>query len=155
MAASGTGLRIMSALIWAVTVGFFAVAFALQDVLRAEETTAAAISGTVILGLCHALGGAIAGYALAGLFGRAGAGGWLVALLGATLATLLGGLLGGGAAALYGVVTGTANFTTEMIRIGLGAVTTPLAIAEGPWLTVVWLAAWGVAHWTARGVRAG
>ena len=41
-----------------------------------------------------ALGSAVAGWLLAGLFGRRGAAGWLLALLGAVAATMVAGLLG-------------------------------------------------------------
>ena len=125
MAQTGNGGRTVSALIWAAAVALFAVAFALQDVLTADAPGASAYAGTVTLGLCHAAGGAIAGYMLAGLFGRGGASGWLLAIIGAILAVLLGGLFGGVFAALYGAVTRTSDLATEFIRIGLGAVTAP------------------------------
>ena len=147
------GLRLTSAIIWGLMVAVFAVIFALQDVLRAEDAQASAYVGTTILGVCHGLGGALAGYLLAGLFGRAGAGGWLLAILGTLVVVLLGGLFGGAFAALYGVVTGTTNLATDFIRIGLGAVTAPLAIADSPWLGPLWIAVGVAAHLTCRGMR--
>ncbi|MEM0947426.1 MAG: hypothetical protein AAGK37_08480 [Pseudomonadota bacterium] len=151
---SGLGARVRSALIWALTTALFAVAFALQDVLTAEAPTAAGFFGTAILGVCHALGGAIAGFLLAGLFGRNGAAGWIMALVGGVAVVLLGGLFGGAFAAIYGTVTGTADLTVDLIRIGLGAVTAPLAIAEGPALALLWILSAIVAHLTCAKARA-
>ncbi len=153
MAKAGTGHRLTSALIWGFMVAVFAVIFALQDVLRADNPQASAYTDTTILGICHALGGAIAGYLLAGLFGRDGVGGWLIALLGAIVVVVLGGLFGGVFAALYGAVTGTSDLATDVIRIGLGAVTAPLAIAESPWLAPLWAAVAAAAHLACRGAR--
>lgn len=100
----------------------------------------------------HAAGGFLAGWALAGLFGRRGVAGWLLALLGGVLASLLAGLIGGAVAGVIGMAGG-ADLVAALILVGAGALVTPLAIAGAPWLGAVWLAAIVGLHIVVRGLR--
>lgn len=86
------------------------------------------------------LGAGLAGLACAGLFGQPGRAGWFTASLGAVLATVLGGAIGGSL-----VVPG---FGTV-----LGAIHVPLAIHAEPVIGLVWAGAMAVAHLRARRLR--
>lgn len=124
--------------------------------LYADRNAAAGAEGLwafvteVLLG--HAAGGFVAGWLLAGLFGRRGVPGWGLALLGAVLASLLAGLVGGIIATLPALMSGT-SMVSAAIRAGAGALVTPLAIAGAPWLGAVWLAGIAGLHLTARALR--
>ncbi|MEM1432312.1 MAG: hypothetical protein AAGG09_22875 [Pseudomonadota bacterium] len=103
--------------------------------------------------LFHALGGLILGWLLAGAFGRKGAMAWPLAVVAGAVATLLAGALGGALGAILPLMGGTTSIATEMIRIGAAAFVTPLAIAEAPWLALVWLATVLGLHYAVRGLR--
>ncbi len=101
----------------------------------------------------HGVGGMIAGWALAGLFGRRGPFGWALAAGGAILATLLAGAISGLISSLPALLSGSA-VSTEAIRIGAAALVAPLAVASAPWLAAVWAAAVAALHMLSRGARA-
>ena len=134
------------ALIWGLTLAGFALLFALQDILGSETATRADTRVMWILGLCHGLGGALAGVALKGLLGRHGIPGWALALVTAVLITLLGNLIGGALSAVVGQALGVGGFALSLIRIGVGALTVPFAIAELPWSGALWIAAAVLSH---------
>ena len=147
-------MRWVSALIWAATLAFFAVAFALQDRASWPEGATGPIWGEVaILAATQAAGGAIAGYLLATLFGRRGVIGWVVATVGAIVVCLLGGLLGGALFGLREMIGGGNELIQGLIRLGLGPLNAPLAIAETPSLAAVLAAATGLAHLMIQRVR--
>jgi hypothetical protein len=116
----------------------FAFAFLYEDRAAAPgaEGIAAFVTGTLLF---HALGGAVAGWALAGLFGRAGAFGWPLAALGGALASIAAGVLGGAASGLPDLL-GSGSTVAGAMRIATAAFVTPLAVAAAPWLGAVWLA---------------
>lgn len=141
----------------AVAAGMAALTFAFAFAFLYEDRAAAPgaegiwafVTGTLAF---HAAGGAVAGWALAGLFGRRGAAGWALAALGGALASIAGGVLGGAAAGLPALLAG-ASTVTEAVRIATAAFVTPLAVAAQPWLGGVWLAAVLALHGAARRLR--
>lgn len=143
---------IQVALIWAATLGFYAAAFVLEDVVKGVNLPAAAARDTMLLASFHAAGGAVAGYLLARLFGRRGAGGWLLSLLGAVLVTVIGGLLGGALAGVPALLLDSDRLAAA-IRIAFGAVTVPLAVAEWAVTAVVWPVALVLSHLAAARAR--
>lgn len=86
-----------------------------------------------------ALAGAVCGYLMAGMFGRRGLGGWLLAVLGgiliATIAGLLGSLIG-----LLPDLLADGFQTRDLVAIAAGALVLPLAATGWAPLLVVWLA---------------
>ena len=147
-------MRWVSAIIWAATLAFFAVAFALQDKASWPEGGTGPIWGEVaFLAATQAAGGALAGYLLATLFGRRGVIGWIVATVGAILVCLLGGLLGGGLFGLREIIGGGDELIQGLIRLGFGPLNAPLAIAETPSLAAVLAAATGLAHLVIQHMR--
>jgi hypothetical protein len=140
-----------------VATGMAALAALFAFLFLFGDRQAAAGHGGVVLFVgevvvFHALGGLAAGWALAGLFGRRGPVGWPLAALGAALATLLAGLVGGVLSSLPALLSG-AGLTAEAIRIGAATVVTPLAVAAAPWLGAVWAAAILALHLVARAAR--
>lgn len=128
----------------AVALGMAALAFGVAFAFLYEDRAAAPgaegirafVTGTLVF---HAAGGAVAGWALAGLFGRAGAVGWPLAALGGALASLAAGVLGGAAAGLPALLGGGSP-VVGAVRIATAAFVTPLAVAAQPWLGAAWLA---------------
>lgn len=101
----------------------------------------------------HAAGGALAGAALAGLFGRRGAAGWALAALAGALVTLLGGLAGALAENARDLFAG-ADPAALALRVAGGTLVAPLAIAAAPWLGAVWAGAIAALHLGALAARA-
>ncbi|MEM8630573.1 MAG: hypothetical protein AAGF74_05005 [Pseudomonadota bacterium] len=136
----------MAALVWGITLGFFTLAFAYGDVSGSQVTAPGDRTVVTILALCHAAGGVAAAFLLKGLLGRDGLAGWVLAIVGAVLITLLGNLLGGAFSALIGTLFGTGGLVVDIIRIAIGALTVPFAIADNPPLILVWLVALVAGH---------
>ena len=124
-----------------VAAGAFALAGALmadgifqRDPPLPEETFF--FPGEIIV--FYAVGGAIAGMICASLFGRAGIGGVLAALAGGVLATLLAGIFGGAMSSIP-VAWNAGSVVPELIGIGFGAISYPLAAAGAPLAGVYWI----------------
>jgi hypothetical protein len=129
----------------------FAVAFLVVEGRGVEMTAGLwAFAGRTAFG--HAAGGFVAGWALAGLFGRGGLPGWALSVLGMILVTVLGGVLGTLAETLPGLLR-QGGLMAEIIKIGAGAAITPLAIASLPWLGAVWVGGLAAIHLAARAAR--
>jgi hypothetical protein len=131
--------RLGRALVWGVTLALFAAFFALQDWARWQAAPATILGRIGVFAACHGLGGAVAGALADGLFGRAGAAGWALALLGGVAVTIAGGLLGGAVFGLLGTPGAGAPLVEGAIRVGMGPLTVPLAVAQRPALAAIWL----------------
>ena len=92
-----------------------------------------------------ALGGAVAGYALSGLFGKSGAPGWALALFAGFLVSTLSGVLGS-AFGLAPDLLSDGYQTSDLLAIGAGALVLPLAMVGWPILLPIWLALVATAH---------
>lgn len=108
-------------------------AFVLQDIRIHPELGLQDLPWGLILRYSAAmtLGGALIGYLFCGLFGRTGAGGWVLALFGGVLAASLSGLIG----SVFGLMPdllADGFSTSDAIRIGVGLLVFPLASLEQP-----------------------
>ena len=104
--------------------------------------------------LTMALGSAAAGWLLAGLFGRRGVAGWLLALLGAVAATVVAGLLGSALGLLPDLLRDGWQMS-DLVPILFGLAVLPLAFVGKPLLLVAWLGLIALTHVWARQARAG
>ena len=100
-----------------------------------------------------ALGSAAAGWLLAGLFGRRGVGGWLLALVGAVVATMVAGLLGSALGLLPDLLRDGWQ-SADIIPILFGLAVLPLAFVGKPLLLAGWLGLIALTHVWARQARA-
>ncbi|MHA3977337.1 hypothetical protein ACW9UR_06590 [Halovulum sp. GXIMD14794] len=142
--------RLPVALIWAATLGIFAALFVAEDFSPDQPREAIEVRILWINAITHAIGGALVAWLLYGLFARSGIVGMLLALLGAVLVTLIGGLIGGALDAVVGQVLGSGGAALSAIRIGVGAITVPFAVAEQPASGLGWLAATVLSYFLAR-----
>ncbi|WP_116131119.1 hypothetical protein [Tropicimonas sp. IMCC34043] len=136
--ARGAAPRITVALVSALAMAGFAVLFLLQE--RPEDLSTVDGLWGFVFGrlLFQAIGGAAAGWLLAGLFGRRGIQGLALALIGGVLVTLLAGLIGGVLVGIPGLLR--QGFAAPvLIRMGMESLIVPMAGAGRP---LVW-AAWG------------
>jgi hypothetical protein len=146
--------RLVTALMMAVTgAGFFFI-FLLQDVRGGVVEWSTLPRGLVIrYVVAMGIGGGLAGWLLAGLFGRRGWLGWPLAIVGGILATLFAGLLGSAAGLLPDVLADGWQ-TADLIPILYGIAVVPLTFATRPLLLLVWLALIAVTHLWTRQARA-
>lgn len=104
-----------------------------------ESRSANAPTGLIIrYALAMAIGGALAGYVLSRLFGRAGIMGWILALIGGLLATIGSGLIG----SLFGRLPELLSDGFQMgdlIAVAAGMLIPLFALGDDGWLTLVWL----------------
>lgn len=150
--APGWTARGIVALGAAVLAGGFVSAFLAVEGRGVEMTgDLRAFAVGTLLG--HVGGGALVGFALAGLFGRRGVAGWGLAVLGGALVTLLGGLLGTAVETVPALLR-AGSVVAEMIRVAAGMAVTPLAIVSAPWLGAVWAAGVAAIHLAAGAARA-
>jgi len=148
--------RLRPALVWGATLALFAALFALQDWASFEALPAAPatiLGRTAGYAACHGLGGAAAGWLAAGLFGRDGIAGWALAVIGGLAVTLLGGLVGGAIFGLLGASGVGAPLVEGAIRVGMGPLNVPLAVAQRPALAAIWIVAVAAAHLWRRAAR--
>ncbi|MAC77517.1 MAG: hypothetical protein CML66_05580 [Rhodobacteraceae bacterium] len=124
----------------AVTGAAFFYGFLTDDMARVTETQADQVSQGLIIRyiVAMALGGLVSGAIFAGMFGRMSIPGWVLALLGAVLASLIGGLVGS-AIGLLPDLAADGLTLTEVISIGFGLVLIPLAMAGRPFMIAVWV----------------
>lgn len=102
--------------------------------------------------IAMAIGGALAGWLFASLFGRRGVLGWVLALLGGLFATMIAGLFGSAFAMLPDLVANGFSMG-DLIGIGFGLAVLPLGIASQLFLAAGWLALVIIAQIWARRIR--
>ncbi len=138
----------------ALTGAIFFVVFLLEDVVGRTGIAWANLPWGLIVRYVIAMivGGAIAGWLAAGLFGRRGVTGWLLALLGGALATTAAGMLGS-AVGLVPDLLADGWDMADLIPIGYGLVVLPLAFAGAPLLILVWGVLIAATHLWARRAR--
>lgn len=133
------------ALVSAAAMGGFAFLFLMQE--RPEDLTAIHGLWGFVAGRIgsQAIGGALAGWLLAALFGRRGLAGLALAVLGGVLVTLLAGLFGGILSGLPGLLRqGLA--VPVLIRMGLEALIVPMAAAGRPLVWAAWVGLVALTH---------
>ena len=116
-----------------------------MSLLPADSSVAVPWALVFRYGVAMAIGGALAGAALAGLFGRRGIGGWLLSLLGGAIASVVAGLLGS-AVGLAPDLLRDGFQTGDLIAVGFGGVLAPIALAESWGHLGVWLGLIALTH---------
>lgn len=150
----GRSPRFVATVMMAVVGAVFFSIFLLEDVgetgLVASELPWALVLRYV---LAMGLGGGLAGWLLAGLFGRGGVSGWVLALVGCALATMVAGLFGSAVGLLPDMLADGWE-TSDLIAIGFGLAVLPLAFAGQPLVLAAWLALTILTHlWVRRARR--
>jgi hypothetical protein len=116
-----------------------------MSLLPADASTAVPWALVIRYGVAMAIGGALAGAALAGMFGRAGVGGWLLSLLAGAIASVVAGLLGS-AVGLAPDLLRDGFQTGDMIAVGFGAFLAPIALIESWGHLAVWVGLIALTH---------
>ncbi len=129
---------------------FFAVLLG-DDVENFTGTEWADLPPALILRylLAMGLGGALAGWLLAGMFGRAGVAGWAVAAIGGVIATCCAGLFGSAVGLLPDLLTDGWQIS-DLIPILFGLLVLPLSMAARPFLALGWVVLIVVTHVLAK-----
>ncbi len=128
---------------------FLALVFEDIGELAAADWSELPLGLIVRYAVAMGIGGAIAGYVLTGLFGRAGVIGWGLAMTGGVLVATFAGLLGS-AIGLSPDLLSDGYQTRDIIAIGAGALVLPLAVIGWPVLLPVWIVLIARAHMLAR-----
>lgn len=151
---AGLPLRTITTVMMALTGASLFIAFMLEDLSGLNADQAAALPRSLVLRyiLAMAIGGALAGWLLAGLFGRRGLRGWLLALLGGILTALIAGLLGSAVGLLPDLLADGFSMG-DLIAVAFGLFVFPLALAGQPLLFALWLALLALTHLWARRAR--
>ncbi len=145
--------RMIVIVVMAITGAAFFYEFLSDDLQNAGASqTALGVPLALRYILAMAAGGAVAGAILAGFFGRAGAGGWLWAGVGAVLSVVLAGGIGS-ALGLIPDILGDGLTTQHLISAGFGLVLIPLSMIGRPVMVVLWLGLAVAAHLLARRAR--
>lgn len=102
--------------------------------------------------LAMAVGGAIVGYALSGLFGRPGIIGWILALIAGAIATIGSGLIGSLVGLLPDLLSDGFQ-AGDLIAVAAGTLILPFALSDDVWLAVLWPAMIGAVHFVVRKIK--
>ncbi|WP_111429692.1 hypothetical protein [Rhodobacteraceae bacterium DSL-40] len=151
---AGLPLRTITTVMMALTGASLFIAFMLEDLSGLAPDQSAALSRMLVLRyiLAMAIGGALAGWLLAGLFGRRGLRGWFLALLGGIVTALIAGLLGSAVGLLPDLLADGFSMG-DLIAVAFGLLVFPLALAGQPLLLALWLILIGLTHLWARRAR--
>ncbi len=130
--------RSIAAGMMALTGAFLFAAFVLQDIRIHPEISRGELPWGLITryGLAMTAGGALVGFVLAGLFGRRGVLGWVLALVGGTVAASLSGLIGS-AFGLLPELLSDGFSASDAAMVVAGLLILPLTAIEEPWILAV------------------
>lgn len=150
----GKSPRLLVAMMIAVTSAITFAALLIEDLNGFDDLDFSDLPWNLITRymITMALGGAVAGFLLAGMFGRKSIGGWCLALLGGVLVTLLAGLLG----SFFGWLPdyfSEGSTPSALVSILAGALVPIFAFAGQILLFVMWLVLLAVTHVFAARVR--
>jgi len=150
---SGVPRRVVAGMM-ALTGALFFFAFLLEDVPAGSDVDWTGLPWVLILRyiLAMGIGGALAGLVLAGLFGRRGVSGWILALIAGIVATLFAGLLGSAVGLLPDLLADGWRIN-DLIPIAFGLLVIPLSFAGQPVLPAIWLVLILATHIWARRLR--
>jgi hypothetical protein len=116
-----------------------------MSLLPADASVAVPWALVIRYGVAMAIGGALAGAALAGLFGHRGIGGWLLSFVGGAIAAVVAGLLGSAVGLLPDLLRDGLQ-TGDLIAVGFGGVLAPIALLESWGHLAVWLGLIALTH---------
>ena len=131
-------IRPIASAMMALTGSFFFSVFVAQEIQALPDADLGQLPWALITRYVSAmaLGGAVIGALFCGLFGRAGLGGWILALFTGLLAASDSGLFGSAIGALPDLMATGWN-ATALIPVLSGFLVLPFALAEQPMLAIV------------------
>ncbi|MBE9636797.1 hypothetical protein [Salipiger mangrovisoli] len=146
--------RYVTTLMMALIGVMLIAAFMAEDAAAKGDVTWADLPKGLMLRylLAMAIGGALAGWLLSGMFGRRGVGGFMLGFLGSVIATLVAGLFGSAAGLLPDLLRDGWS-SADLIPVLYGLAVLPLAFAGQPLLFVGWLVLMLLTHLWARRIR--
>lgn len=150
----GVSPRLVTAAVMAL-VGVMFLFFVLEEDVRNKSVAAwpDLPAGLILRYLvAMALGGAISGWLLAGLFGRNGILGWMLAAIGGVLATHAAGLIGSALGRAPDLLADGWQMA-DLVSITTGLLIPVFAMADHALIAVAWLALIVVAHLLAGRAR--
>ena len=135
----GSSPRFVASTAMAATGTLFFLALVFEDIADLIDTPLSEIPWALIFryAVAMAFGGAVSGFVLAGLFGRSGLAGWLLAILGGLAATVIAGVLGSFVGLVPELFTNGWQ-STYFVAIASGALILPLAWGGWPVLIPIW-----------------
>jgi hypothetical protein len=151
---SGGTVRRIGALMMALVGALIFTVLLVEDVGLLPQGVSATLPWALIAqyALAMAVGGALAGALLSGLFGRRGAGGWLLAALGGIVASIVAGLLGSAVGLLPSLLRDGFDMG-DLIAVGFGATLAPIALIGNPLRLAVWVALIVLTHLWCQRIR--
>ncbi|MEM6888259.1 MAG: hypothetical protein AAF636_08990 [Pseudomonadota bacterium] len=146
--------RRSTALVMAIAGVFFFVIFISQDLSHDTGVEVSELPWGLLAryAVAMTLGGAFSGLLFAGLFGRHGLFGWILALVGGVFAVLLSGLFGS-AFGLLPDLLADGFHTADLIATAVGIFVVPLTLFEQPYLLIVLVALVALSHVLSRRSR--
>lgn len=146
--------RYVTTLMMALIGVLLIAAFMAEDVVATGNVAWADLPKGLMLRylLAMAIGGALSGWLLCGMFGRGGLGGFVLGFLGSVIATLVAGLFGSAAGLLPDLLRDGWS-SSDLIPIFYGLAVLPLAFAGQPLLFAGWLVVMLLTHLWARSIR--
>lgn len=143
--------RAIVVLMMALVGAMFFFVFIAEDITNMTDLEWADLPWGLILRYVLAMGagGALAGALAAGLFGRAGLLGWLLALLGGVIAVVLAGLMGSAIGLLPDLLRDGWQ-TADLIPVLFGLLVVPMAAAGEPLVGAALIGLIALTHFLAR-----
>jgi hypothetical protein len=130
----------------------FFVVFLFKDLGELVRTSWSDVPWALLVRYLASMGlaGGLVGFALSGLLGRRGLGGWALAVVAGAVAATAAGLLGSLFGGLPDIVANGLDGQAA-IAIGAGALVLPFAMSDWPLLLLIWLVLLAITHlWIRR-----
>lgn len=146
--------RLIASLMMALIGAYLFAAFVLQDLRIHPDVPRSDLPWALILryALAMVLGGAVSGLLFCGLFGRKGAFGWVLAVIGGIIAASVSGLLGSAFGLLPNLLSDGFS-TTDAVQVAAGLLILPLSAIEQPSVLAIVLGLIVLAHVLLRRAR--
>lgn len=148
----GRSVRFITTAMMALTGAAAFIAFSAEDLAGLSPEQRSALPFALIARYigAMAIGGALSGWLLSGLFGRRRVRGWVLAVAAGLFATLVAGLFGSALGLLPDVLADGWD-PGDLIAILAGLLVLPLAAAAQPHLLLPWLGLVALTHlWAGR-----
>ncbi|MGI1662130.1 hypothetical protein ACRDNQ_07810 [Palleronia sp. KMU-117] len=147
-------VRRVSALMMALVGVLIFTVLLVEDVGLVPQEATASLPWKLITqyAAAMAVGGAVAGALLSGLFGKRGVGGWLLAAVGGIVASTVAGLLGSAVGLLPSLLRDGFDMG-DLIAVGFGAALAPIALIGNPLRLAVWVLLIALTHLWCQRIR--